>query len=264
MKIPLISGIGRGVIGLFLYLRRIFAFAIAVFSICSQMRHWSKAVRMVVVRQIYFSGLLALPLLGAVSVIFGIAVVAQIQGWLSAIGQTDLLGPVLVTVVFKEVGPILVGFMLIGRSGTAISAELAGMRSRGEIHALESQGVDPVVYLVMPRVLAFTVSFFCLSLFFASLALSAGWLSGVLLEYSQVGFGAFLDAVFFSFGWAGIISFTAKTLAAGGIVGIVCCLEGISTAGLSTEIPQAVTRGVVYSMSALLAVSAIVSLLSWR
>jgi phospholipid/cholesterol/gamma-HCH transport system permease protein len=255
-----ITSIGESAVGVFAAAARVTAYVLAVLGLAVRPSSWPRNVRDVLAHQIYFSGILALKLLAFLCVLMGVAVVAQVQGWLLAVGQSALLGSVLVNLVVRELGPLLVGFVLIGRSGTAICAELAGMRSRGEIHVLESQGVDPIAYLVMPRSISFAVSLFSLAVVFVSGTLLIGWLASAFSGMSDLGFSRFLGSILMATGPTDIVAFFAKTFLGGLIIGVICCDQGLHTGGLSTEIPQSVTKGVVYSMIALLAWSALVTL----
>ena len=256
----LISSIGSATVNSILMARRIAAYVVGVLQLAFDVRHWSAPVKRVFSRQIYFSGVKALSLLLFLAILMGASVVAPVQLWLSTIGQSALLGSVLVSLVVRGVGPLLVGFLLIGRSGTAVCAELAGMRSRGEIHVLEAQGIDTAVYLVMPRALALALSNFALSVFFVTVSLVVGWLVGLLVGFSDTSFMRFLNAIVISLAPADILAFVIKGFLGGLLIGVICCVEGLSTKGLSTEIPQAVTKGVVLSMATLLIVSALISL----
>ena len=63
--------------------------------------------------------------------------------------------------------------IVIGRSGTIILVELGTMKTEGQVHALDAQGIDPFLYLVLPRVMALSLSMFCLTITFVAVALVA-------------------------------------------------------------------------------------------
>ena len=65
--------------------------------------------------------------------------------------------------VARELGPLFANFVLIVRGGSAITTELGLMKVGGEVRVLEAQGIEPLPFLVMPRVLAMAVSAFCLT-----------------------------------------------------------------------------------------------------
>ncbi len=240
---------------------RIAAVALAATRVSLDVRSWSYPVRSVFVRQLYFSGVQALRLIVLLSCLCGVAVVLQVQIWMANIGQSDLTGTVLVRLLISGIAPVFVGFVIIGRSGTAICAELAGMRNRHELHVLEAQGVDTFTYLVMPRSAAISISHFCLSMIFVAVSLFSGWIAGVLTGAMEVTLQQFADSVLFALAPAAIFDFAVKCLFGGLVIGAISCVEGLSTSGLSTEIPQAVTKGVVLSIATMLVVSFLVSVI---
>jgi osmotically-inducible protein OsmY len=80
-------------------------------------------------------------------------VVVQLAFWVGEAGQSQLLGPLLVAVVARELGPVLINLIVIVRSDSAMTTELGILKINGEVRALEAQGSDPFLQLVMPRVL---------------------------------------------------------------------------------------------------------------
>ena len=214
-------------------------------------------------KQILFTGVDGLGLTLLIGVLAGVSVVAQAQLWLSRLGQSEMLGEVLVTVIVRGIGPIFVGFLVIGRSGTAIATELANMNVLGEVKVLDSQGIDPVPYLVLPRVLAVAVSVLSLSAIFVAISLGSGYLFGSLFGIAPGDPALFADSVARAVAPADVPRFIAMTLLPGLIVGTICCTEGLEAEGSVTEVPQAATRAVVRSIAAMVLVSCVVSILAY-
>src|SRR5262249_52804444 len=110
-----------------------------------------QASRRVLFPQVYFTGVQALlPIGGAGPALSGIMMgggYRTLAGW----GAQRDFGDLMRLVVLTEFGPLLTALIVIGRSGTAITTELAGMRLDDEIDALEAHGVDPYSYLAAPR-----------------------------------------------------------------------------------------------------------------
>jgi len=225
--------------------------------------NWSRPVREQLHRQVLFTSIEALGLVLLIAAAAGVAVVAQAQLWLSRFGQSDMLSPLLVVVIIREMGPLLINMVVIGRSGSAVAAEMATMRVRREIEVLEAQGVDPMVYLVMPRVLGIAVSVFGLAVVFAVASLGSGYLSGLLLAATQVDPVLFINRVLGTLSLTDLTHFMAKTLVPGLLTGTICSLAGLQVGDSATEIPRAATRGVVRSIGAVVVVSALVSLMTY-
>src|SRR5579862_5889105 len=127
---------------------------------------WSRPVRTAVAHQIVAIAVEPLLFVGAVAAFVGISVVVQLTGWVGEAGQSQMLGPLLVAVVARELGPVLINLIVIVRSGSAMTTELGVLKINGEVRALEAQGGDPFLQLVVPRVLGTVVSTFCLTIVF--------------------------------------------------------------------------------------------------
>jgi phospholipid/cholesterol/gamma-HCH transport system permease protein len=223
---------------------------------------WPRTVREQIGKQILFTGYEALGLTLLIAAAIGVSVVAQGQVWLSRFGQSDMLGSLLIAVIFREAGPLLVNILVIARSGTAIVTELATMRVQGQVRTLDIQGVDPMIYLVISRVIGVAVSVVCLTMFFIAFSLTVGFLFGLSMEVGTRDVVVFIESILEPIRFRDILSLLAKTLIPGLLTGVICCVEGLSIQGLATEVPQAATRAVVRSIAVLLVISAVVSLLT--
>ena len=89
-----------------------------------------------------------------VAAIAGIGMVYEAIYWLRVAGQESSLGNILVAVLLREVTPLLVGVILLGRSGSAMLTELGQLQPERQLHALQIQGIDVFQFLVMPRSIA--------------------------------------------------------------------------------------------------------------
>lgn len=235
----------------------------SVFAASVRPPTWRRTVRNVLSRQILFTGFDATRFVALIAFLVGVAIVVQTQVMLAAVGQTQLLGPVLVAVVIREVGPLLTNFVVIGRSGTAIATELGNMKVSGEIHLLDAQGLDPFLYLVVPRVIGVAVSVFCLTIIFVVLAFVGGYLTGVLVGTTTMSPLRFIDTVFGALTKADVFNLLIKTFVPGSLTGAICCTEGLGVVAATTEVPQAATRGVVRSITALFITSVLVSVVTY-
>ena len=234
-----------------------------VLRLAVQLRFWPRTVRAIMAKQILFTGIDALGLVLVVAVLAGVSVVAQAQYWLNNFGQSAMLGPILVAVIIREVGPLIVNIIVIARSGAAVATELASMRARGEVDVLDAQGIDPMVYLVMPRVLGIVVSVFCLTIILISVSLGSGFLFGVLFGVTPGDLSLFSASVLGAIAPADIANFFAKTIIPGFLIGAICAREGLCIRGSVTDVPRAATSGVVRSIAATLIISAIASVLTY-
>jgi phospholipid/cholesterol/gamma-HCH transport system permease protein len=258
-----LASIGAGLIGQARGLAHLVSVVATAVRLAARPRYWRPTVRDVLARQIYFTGIEAVRWAGGVGVLVGVAVVAQAQVWLHKAGQSALIGPLLVAVVIRELGPLLTNFIVIGRSGTAIASELAAMRINGEIRVLDAQGMDPFTYLVVPRVIGVMLSVFCLTIVFLAVSFAGGFLAGALAGLTPGQPGLFADTVLKAVSPSDALNVLAKTLIPGAFTGAICCIEGLSVEGAATEIPKAAGRAVLRSVGALFLVSALVSVMTY-
>ncbi len=234
----------------------------AVLSLSVRPSLWNRPLLRVLTRQIYYTAIQGIPFILVLAVLMGIMAVVQAQILSGMSGQASLTGAVLVLVLMRELTPLLVNFVMIGRSGAAIAAEMASMTANGDVKVLDAQGLDPMIYLVMPRVLGAGISVFCLAVIFVTVAFTAGYLCGALLGLMPAP-DIFLDGVFNAVGRADGPSFLAKTLLPGMTTAAIACAEGLGIRGNMTEIPQATTRAVVRSTFALVIISALISAVTY-
>jgi len=259
----IIGSIGKYAIGRWRYLRRLAAVSAAVLVNSFLPRSWPRTVRDVLARQILFTGVEAVRFISFLALLIGISVVVQAQLWLTRAGQSALLGPILVMVIIRELGPLLVNFVVIGRSGTAVATELGNMKISGEIDLLDAQGIDPFIYLLLPRIIGMAVSVFCLTVIFIVISFLSGYFSGLFLGGSPGDPRIFITSVFSAIRPADITNLLLKTLIPGFLTGTICALEGMGVTAAVTEVPQATTRAVVRSVTTLFLISALVSLFTY-
>jgi phospholipid/cholesterol/gamma-HCH transport system permease protein len=201
-------------------------------------------VRSVMLTQVMFTGVQALSLVSIIGLLIGASIIIQTNMMVPADGE--LIGRVLVAVVLRELAPLITAIVVAGRSGTAIATELGNMKVKSEVLALSSLGVDPLRYVVLPRMVGCVVSVVALMIYFSIVSLSSAFAIGILSS------GASLSS--FQQGVAGSVMphdlalFFAKGLGLGTIVGWLSCHFGLEVKSSPTEVPQQASRAVVMSL----------------
>ena len=137
------------------------------------------------------------------------------------------------------------------------------MRVAGEVRALDTQGLDPFIYLVMPRVLSLTVSVFCLAVLFVVVSFASGYLCSLLLSPAIADPGTFIHSILFSLNPVDVINFLAKSIIPALFAGAICCAEGLRVEASVAEVPEATKRALSRSVRALFGISALVTLLTY-
>lgn len=211
----------------------------------------------VLYKQIYFTGIQALPVVSWMALLIGLIIVGQTISVLPKIGREGLIGEILVWVVIRELGPVFAAIIVTARSGTAIAAELGSMKVNDEITALEIMGIDLGHYIVMPRVIGTTVAVFSLTFYFEAVAILGGYL---LAGFGKsLTFPAYMASIFNASGIADLFASSLKSIIFGLIIGSVCCYHGLRVGKSITQIPQETTKAVMRSLLLIFIVDGIVT-----
>jgi phospholipid/cholesterol/gamma-HCH transport system permease protein len=214
-------------------------------------------VRDVLYRQVYFTGVRAIPFAAFLSLL--VATMVAVQAPYSAAAGGNILGSVLVVVLVRELGPLAAALIVVTRSGTAMAAELATMGVSGETDGLAGMGVEPFEYLVLPRLVGTAISLVALTVLFLATSIFTSALLSPLLNGPSP--GALLTLVAQSIHPADAAALLAKTVIPGLAIAAVACREGMSTWRASTDVPPAVTATVVRGLSIIFLWNTVVSAL---
>jgi phospholipid/cholesterol/gamma-HCH transport system permease protein len=165
-------------------------------------------------------------------------------------------------VVVREVGPLFTSVLVVARSGTAIASELGSMRITREITALEVMGIDPMRYLVAPRVIGTAVSVFALTFYFEVITVLGGYL--LAGPGGAMTFAAYLRSVLEAMGFMDVWVSLLKSAAFGLIIGAVCAFQGLTVEKSITQIPQKTTRAVMGSLGLIFTSDAVLTFIFYR
>lgn len=194
----------------------------------------------------------------ATAALVGLGMVYQALYWVGVAGQQDLAGRILVTVLVRETAPVLVGLILLGRSGTVTVVEFGEVAATGQLRVLEGQGLDPFQLLVLPRVLALAVAGFTLGLLFLGMALATGYAAGATLGAVAHGPGEFLDNLVGALDRRDFLLLPVKLALIGALVALTSAVTGLSST--PHEKPtHLLPRGFVRGVLAILGTSALLS-----
>ena len=144
-----------------------------------------------------------------------------------------------------------------------MAAELAGMKVRREVEVLDAQGLDPMVFLVMPRVVSMALCVLGLAVLFVLVAFGTGYICGAFMGTGPGDPGSFFRSVIHGVTPGDFYNMLAKTLIPGLLTGVIAANNGLSVEGVATDIPRAVTRTVVQANISVLVVSVTISVLTY-
>lgn len=176
------------------------------------------------IRQIYIIGFQSLFLILLIGLFCGM--VLGLQGYYTLVqfGSTGMLGSAVSLSLIRELGPVLTAIMLTGRAGSAMAAEIGVMRITDQIDALDVMDINPVGYLVSPRLVACLISFPLLTAIFDVIGIFGGYLTGVLmLDMSE---GIYFYKIAHAVTMSDVSGGFVKSVVFGLLVGTVCCHQG--------------------------------------
>ena len=177
--------------------------------------------------QIHFIGAKSLLVVGLTGLFTGM--VLGIQGYytLVQVGTESLLGLLVALSLVRELGPVLTALMVTGRAGSSMAAEIGIMRISEQIDALDTMDVDPIKYLVTPRLYASIIAFPLLTAFCNVVGIVGGYITGVLLL--GINAGTFLGRMESGVALVDVRDGFIKSLVFAVIVSVVCCYQGYMT-----------------------------------
>ena len=215
------------------------------------------------VREIYFSGVLSL-LIIVVSGLF-VGMVLGLQGYetLQRFGSGDALGVLVALSLTRELGPVVAGLLFASRAGSAVTAEIGLMKVTEQLKAMDMMAVNPIARVVAPRFWGGVISMPLLAALFSAMGVFGGWLIGVV--FIGVDEGAFWSqmqaAVDFRFD---ILNGVIKSAVFGVAVALIAVFEGYDCTPTAEGVSRAITRTVVSSALAILALDFVLTSFMFR
>ena len=177
-----------------------------------------------IVQQIYYVGARSTMIIMLVGLFTGMVLGLQSYHALVKVGAEGALGTLVTLSLVREMGPVLTAIMIAARAGSAIAAEIGIQRISEQIDALDTMRIDPLKYLISPRITASVISFPLLTALFDLVGIIGGYFSGVLLLGANA--GTYLHRVQASLEMKDITDGFIKAVVFAVIVSTVCCYQG--------------------------------------
>lgn len=200
--------------------------------------------------QLFEFGVLSLPLVAITGLFTGMVLAAQAYYQLNDKGLAGATGLMVTKAMMVELGPVLTAFMITGRVGAAMCAELGTMRVTEQIDALQSMAVNPLRYLVAPRFIAGTIAMPLLTVFSSMMGILGGFIIAVF--YYGLPANAYLDPLPTNITVFDFISGLIKAFFFGIVIVTVSCYKGMRTRGGAAGVGRSTTNSVVICYSIIL------------
>lgn len=204
----------------------------------------------ILIRQMEFVGVQSTFIIGLTSLFTGMAFTLQGYYGFRIFGGEDFLGASMVLALTRELSPVLAAILVTGRAGSAMCAELGSMRVSEQIDALFTMAVNPIQYLVVPRLLACLLMVPFLAILFDVLgSIGSYWVAVKIIGVSsQSFFDQIVRMVDAADVWKGMV----KAAVFGLVLALISCYKGLYVTGGAEGIGRATTQSVVYSSVAIL------------
>lgn len=200
--------------------------------------------------QMYDIGVSSLPVVAITGFSTGMVLAAQSFFQLSDKGLASATGLMVTKAMLVELGPVLTAFMVTGRVGAAMCAELGTMRVTEQIDAMRSMAVDPLQYLVAPRFIAGTITLPLLTVFSCIMGVAGGYM--IAVDYYDMPSNSFLDPLPGNITTFDFASGIIKAFIFGIIIITISCYRGMTTTGGAAGVGRATTNSVVICYSVIL------------
>ncbi|MDQ5985758.1 MAG: Intermembrane phospholipid transport system permease protein MlaE [Syntrophus sp. SKADARSKE-3] len=177
-----------------------------------------------IIQQIYYIGARSMMIIMLVSFFTGMVLGLQSYHALVKFGAQGALGTLVALTLVRELGPVLTAIMIAARAGSAIAAEIGIQRISEQIDALDTMRIDPLGYLIAPRIAASIISFPLLTAVFDIIGMIGGYISGVILLGANA--NAYIYRIQSSMELKDITDGIIKAIVFAVIVSLVCCYQG--------------------------------------
>ncbi|PYJ09672.1 MAG: ABC transporter permease [Verrucomicrobia bacterium] len=208
-------------------------------------------------RQMVFIGVRAAPMVALTAFSVGVTLAMQAAHSLKQLGAEIYVPDLVMITLLREMGPVLIAVIVIGRSGSAVAAELGTMKVSEEIEALEVMAINPISYLIVPRFLAMLVMLPALTILGNYIGVLGGWaVCRFALDFNTAGY--VLRALESADTWD-LYSGMIKSAVFAWIIITIACNAGLHVEGGAEGVGQATTSSVVQGLLAMLVTNAILT-----
>lgn len=202
--------------------------------------------------QMLIIGYETLPVASVMAFFVGMVLALQTGVELNKYGGQNIIGAIVGHSMVRELGPVMTSFLVAGRAGSAMAAEIGVMKVYEEIDALKTLDIHPVRYLAMPRLIACLICMPALVIYADLVGIAGGALISNLHPQIFVSYWIYYDSLQDALKIKEIGIGLIKAFVFGGIIALVCCYIGFTTSGGPRGIARSTTRSVVLSFMMIL------------
>ncbi len=205
--------------------------------------------RAAIVTQIVRVGVRSVAIVSLVSGCVGLILAFQLAPPLDQFGQKSLVANIISVAVLRELGPLIGAIVLTGFAGASIAAEIGTMVVSEEVEALEAHALDPVRFLVVPRLVASILSMACLSVISCVVSIAAALL--ISMTALDIPYTNFMTNMMDQAKLVDFVTGVSKGAVFGVLIGVIACTNGLKVEGGAAGVGRATTGTVVQSVVAI-------------
>lgn len=254
--ILILEAVGRSVLRTIESAGQVTLLAIQTITLLGKMKPWH------VMQQMAHLGVNSLPIVLLTILFTGMVMTVQTAHEFIKYGAQSSVGGIMAVAMGRELGPVLTGVVVAGRVGAAITAEIGSMKVTEQIDALRVMATNPIAYLVAPRFAACVFMLPVLVIFADVIGTLGGYLMATL--YAGIGSFTYIQSIKVFAGVNDIIGGLIKSMFFGGIIAIIGCYKGLTTAQGAEGVGRATTSSVVTSIILIFISNYFLSLLLYR
>lgn len=213
-----------------------------------------------IIAQMAFIGVGSAFIVGATGLSAGMVFALQMNYALKQFAAEGFVGGSVAFSLARELSPVFTALMVTGRAGSAIASELGTMRVTEQIDAMESMAVNPIQYLVVPRIIAAIVMFPVLTMLFNAIGYAGGFVMGVYV--GSIPIGPFIEHTREFLEPSDIMHGLFKAVVFGAIVSVITTWRGYAASGGARGVGAGTTRAVVTSSIAVLVADYVITFVS--
>lgn len=209
----------------------------------------------IIVQQLYFTAVQALPIIIPIALLIGCMVIIQFA---KLSGQYDF-GRVSVLLIVRELGPIITALLVILRSATAVTIEISYMRVLHELDTLEMAGLDPIRVVCVPRLVGITSAMVGLFIVFDLVSILGGY--AIVWLATQLPMGNFLHQIAKAITVSDLLVGLVKAVLFGITITVTCLYRGFEMKQQITEVPVATSRSAIECFLYCLVINIVISVI---
>lgn len=214
------------------------------------------------IRQIYNTGVKALYINGIIAAFIGALMMTRLFNYIPQQVLEEQYGYLFMVIIFRELGPLISGVILIARSATAITAEIGYLRLRREFQVLRGLGINPVFLFLVPIFFAFPISLFLMFIYFNFICMLTAY---VFLWFADpsISFSGFVTSILVQITLNEVAVNAVKAILGGMVIGVISIHFGARVKDSFDEVADAISSSTTSQLMAFFLINVALSLLAY-